>query len=811
MPINEVGTIYTPSIYGRTSFPLKHKTSAIFYKIFNSEDSSTVNIVQDTINIPNHFFKTGEPLAYNVNDSNTDTPIGISTLSPGAGGTISQFPNIVYPIVIDKNNIRVALGSTYALANEYVNISSLGIGTEHSLEAFKQNSKCLVSINNIIQSPISVGSTVQVLSYTPSSLVLESLRNIKLGTCLKINDEIVRISSVNYDTKEVSLSRGPQVLGTNTNLFTNSLVGSYIDVLSGNYNIIKDIIYFDEPPLEGRKINYRIPSSDIVYSNYSFNLLTDILQTGSQVLVIWSNPPQEIPIQKFYYLIKNSENNFSFAENFANAINDVKVTFSNISDNEFPVSNFEVVFFYPSEENSFNGRVFLRSNYDANNVFDDVSEQFTGISSSFELKISGISTVGISSDNGILLVNNIFQYPGSNEAFSFSETASETFVNFVGFGTTGFTGKDYDVNVKGYPRGGIIVSYGTTSGGSYQLSTSYYNVPVTGSISGIGASVSFNTDEYGNVKEFKFTNRGYNYKVGEILIPTNATGLGTQTSNDKIHITINEVTKDTFNAWNIGILEKLDDLSDKVNGVRRTFDITKNSQRISLDTESESEVELQYNLLIFVNDVLQIPNSSYIFNSGSIITFTEPIPTGSNVKVYFYRGYTNDSFNSDDASKLKEGDSLVLLQDIYNPPPLEQNDRIIKQFVSADVLRTNIYSDLGLSENSSQLRSITWTPQKKDLIIDGTFVSKSRDEQNSGITSFTKIATYVGTFSGVSTNTIGVTTTSILIGDYVEGTYVGTGVSIVSIGSSIIGIGSTSYSSSPVGVNTSLLSFYRKS
>lgn len=817
MPINEISSIYTPSIYGRTSFPLRHKLNPIFYKSFNSEDSDVIDLNRDIINIPNHFFKTGEPLKYEY--TSIDTAVGISTSSPGAGGTISELPETVYPIVIDKDNIRIALGSTYAEANEYVDIVSLGIGTNHTLEAFKQNSKCLITINNIIQSPISIASTVKVLSYTQASLTVESLENIKTGTSLKINDEIVKVSAINYDTKTLSISRGSSVLGTDIIPFSASLTNSYVDVLSGNYNIVKDVIYFDEPPLEGRTIEYKVPVSDIIYENYSFNLFSEVLKTGDQVLVTWANPPQEIPLQKFYYLIENSENNFSFAETFSNAFNGTKVTFSNIASNEFPVSEFKVILFFPAEENSFNGRVFLRSNYDGNVVFDDVSEEFTGITSSFELKISGITTVGIKSDNGILLINNIFQYPGSDEAFSYVESGGSTFVNFVGFGTTGFTGKNYDVNVKGYPRGGIIVSYGTTSGRYYEPLKSYSNLPLSGSVSGIGASVSFETDVYGNVANFKFVNRGYNYKVGEILVPLNTTGLGTQVNDDKIHIKIDEVIKDTFNAWNVGILDKLDDLSSKVNGVRKTFSLTKNGQRVSLEADSENEIDLPYNLLVFINDVLQVPNTSYRFNGGSIITFTEPIPTGSNVKIYFYKGYTNDTVTSSNLSKLKEGDTLQLLQDIYNPPPNQQNKRIIKEFTSSDVLRTNVYDEIGLSEDSSQIRSITWTPQKTDLIIDGSFVSKSRIEQNSGITSFTQlissgITTTPGTFNGITTSIIGINTNSgigslIQIGDYVESDYVGFGVTIVSIGSSAISI--STESSSPSGINTSLLSIYRKS
>ena len=341
---------------------------------------------------------------------------------------------------------------------------------------------------------------------------------------------------------------------------------------------------------------------------------------------------------------------------------------------------------------------------------------------------------------------------------------------------------------------------------------------------------------YGNVKDFKFANFGYNYKVGEILVPSGTTGVGSQTTNDKIHITINDTTKDSFNAWNIGILDKLDDLSDKVNGARKTFSLTKDGQRISLDTESQYEIELQYNILVFVNDVLQIPNSSYTFNGGSIITFTESIPTGSNVKIYIYKGYYNDTFIGTSVSKIKEGDLVQLAQDIYGIPPVEENARIIKQFISADVLRTDVYSDIWLSEDSSQLRSITWTPQKTDLILDGVYLSKSRLEQNSEIDTFSiitqnvtvgigttvGITTTLGTYIGLATNIIGINTTAgigslISIGDYVESSFTGLGVSIVSIGTSSIGIRTTSSQNisgittySPTGITTTSISFYRK-
>jgi hypothetical protein len=896
MPITEINSLYTPSLYGRKSFPLKHNTYPIFYKIFNAESQDVVGISSDKIFIENHFFKTGEPLKYNTGIGSS---IGISTDSYGANGITTSFPPIIYPIVIDKDNIRVALASSLALNNQYANITSLGIGTQHSLEAFKQNSKCLISINNLIQSPVSIASTTLVTNYTSTSLTVTSLENISLGTLAKINEEIVKVSSIDYGNNTLHIARGTNVLGTEFVPFTNSLIGSSVHILSGSYNIIKDIIYFDEPPIEGKTDVFTVLTSDINFNTDSFNIPTSLLDTGYQVLLTWTNPPVELETQGYYYLIKNSPNNYSFASTLFNALNGIKIQFSDNSNNQFPITEFRITFFYSNDSIFFNGRVFLKSNYDGNQVFDDISSQFTGISSSFELKSSGISTAGISTDNGIVLINNIFQYPEFQESFSYREvgigTTAKTYLEFVGFGTTGFTGKNYDVNVKGYPRGGIILSYGSSFGYNYQPltaatgianisggsvtgvdiihqgsgyrtgistyyvtitgsdsgitpalgianigsgsvtsvtmidggsgfgSTTYYatfdapipyeNIPLSGSSSGIGASISLDISAEGNIQNLIFKNFGYSYKTGEVLSPIGIVTSTNWTQSDKLSIQITDVSKDSFSAWNIGILQKLDDLSPYVNGIRKTFTLTETinnaSRRLDLDSDLEYEIELQQNLLVFVNDVLQVPGSSYTFNRGSKITFSEPIPYGSNVKVYFYKGYYNDVINSSALYKVKEGDNLQLNQDIYGPTPIQQNQRTILEIINSDTLRTEVYSDIGLSDSSSQLRSVTWTPQKTDLILNGVIITKSRFEQRSGVTSFTKLADYVGIFTGIGTSLIGVATGGIQIGDYIEGTYVGTGVTVVSIGSSAIGIG---YSSTNIGIgNTSLLSFYRKS
>ena len=48
MPSQDIGAIYTPSIFGRTSFPLRHKGDPIFYKKFDAANASVVNLTTDT-------------------------------------------------------------------------------------------------------------------------------------------------------------------------------------------------------------------------------------------------------------------------------------------------------------------------------------------------------------------------------------------------------------------------------------------------------------------------------------------------------------------------------------------------------------------------------------------------------------------------------------------------------------------------------------------------------------------------------------------------------------------------------------------
>ena len=131
---------------------------------------------------------------------------------------------------------------------------------------------------------------------------------------------------------------------------------------------------------------------------------------------------------------------------------------------------------FQEKEATFSGRVFLRQDYDSNQVYDDISEQFTGVGQTFTLTRSGVNTVGLgtSGGSGLVFINGVFQAP-TTENNSGNNYIIEEDLN-LGISSITFSGvevndeifiTDNDVNQNQLPRGGLIVSYGSTPGLGY--------------------------------------------------------------------------------------------------------------------------------------------------------------------------------------------------------------------------------------------------------------------------------------------------------------------------------------------------------
>jgi hypothetical protein len=132
----------------------------------------------------------------------------------------------------------------------------------------------------------------------------------------------------------------------------------------------------------------------------------------------------------------------------------------------------------PFPRSTFNGRVFLRNSYDTNIIYDDISKDFTGITSEFILKKNNANTVGIgtSGGNGIVLINGIYQTPitennrDGNYKIIEDTTAGITTIRFTGVtveNTEQLAISDTDVNRNELPRGGVPITLGSTGGLGY--------------------------------------------------------------------------------------------------------------------------------------------------------------------------------------------------------------------------------------------------------------------------------------------------------------------------------------------------------
>ena len=176
------------------------------------------------------------------------------------------------------------------------------------------------------------------------------------------------------------------------------------------------------------------------------------------------------------------------------------------------------------ERSTFNGRVYLRQSYATNTIFDDISSEFTGIGQTFDLKVGGANTTGIQTGSSILLLNGIFQTPttfnnlGNN--YEFSETSGVSEVTFTGISSENGTRivSDSDVNQNQLPRGGVIVSLGSTGG----LGVAPLESAKVSAITGAGTSIVGIVGIPTTGSSFGISTASYDNTTGQLQVTTSS-------------------------------------------------------------------------------------------------------------------------------------------------------------------------------------------------------------------------------------------------------------------------------------------------
>lgn len=776
--------------YGKNSdrlnkkdFKLLSNSNSIFVKKFNPSNTNVLNKQTGVFTIQDHLFSNLERVIYTPKSTFIgvgQSPLGIGATLNSSGIVTNLLPEELYVIKINPDQFKLSTRKDYAQVGIFVTFTSNGMGNAHELEMYEKNSKCIITVDDIIQYPLLYTSVEHILQNNGGSIdttttifSLSGISTINPRDLLKIDNEYVYVTNVGLGTSSVGpitfsgsfplveVDRGS--VGSSATTHTD---GTSVRVFRGSYNIVGDKINFTNSP------------------------------RGNSFFV---DP----------------------------------LDFSNLE----------------RSKSKFDGRVFLRNNYSSNKIYDDISEKFTGFDSDYIITSQGINTTGIGTDggNGILCINGIFQSPttqnNSNNNFEILENQSSgiTTVSFTGItSSNGEIIKSLsDVNQNQLPRGGILVSLGSTSGLGYAplvgasvtaiingsgtiigFSTnsqfgsgyrspisiavtetghvgtsatltatvgaggtlslniisggsgyinpqiiieppSYENLPVVGiSRLGIGQTTetgknllisvevgASSTSGIGSttfsVTNFSISRNGYGFKRGDVFTVVGlVTAIGLAQPIEQFQLTVLDTFNDSFGLWNFGSLNYIDNIKNYQDGIRTRFPLYYNSQLLTFEKDSSNEdsqlIDTNNLLLIFINGILQKPGESYQFDGGTSFTFTEAPKPEDEISIFFYIGSDNDdSVLVNIQETIKIGDEIKLFSS--DDPIVQEQDssRYIIDLRNTDKAETSLYTGNGIDEIN--YRPIQWIKQKRDLIINNDIVSTVRDSLETQIYPSSKI------------------------------------------------------------------------
>ena len=743
----------------KRSFELNHKQKPIFKRDFVGGASTVVSTVTDSVIIPNHFFVTGEELEYRYTGTGTTSAIEIASQSiPGVGVT-DKLPSTVYAVKKDDKRLQLATTAENALKTNptFIDITAVGVGTSHSFTSKKQNSRCIISIDNVIQQPIVATAVtthlVADVSTTTDKITISGITSITGGDMLKIGNEIMKVDSVGLGVTNRLLVTRPW-MGTGVSNYSS---GDLVTKIEGNYNIVDNKVNFFTAPVGETPLstttnepNSRDWVGVATHSTFNGRSFMRSGITGSAVEPYTKN-----------YIFDDISHRFSgFSTEFT-----LKSDGSNVTG--FSTSNAIVLINQvaqgPQRMTGLESRrVTINGDFTLRESVGITSIQFTGT----------IASVSYDPNTANVPLGGVVVSVGSTEGFGYqplvgaggtavvSGLGTITSISIGNSGTGYRSGIQTVVNVgvqtlsTGVPAiefigtaaisNGNIVSVAITNPGTGYTTTNppsvvideplaYTNMPLfyTSTSSGVGSEARANivVGQGSSVIDFEIINEGYGYGEDQVLTIGVGGTVGIPTDSNfspsrQFEVTVREVGSDSFAAWSIGDLEVLDPLDDLFDGQATSFPLKLNGTQQTIQSKPGSVVDVEYTLLIFVNDILQVPGIGYEFKGGSYLTFKEAPKQGDTSKIMFYKGTASvDTATVDILETVQTGDELKLHdQDIS----YEQGPRTVTSINAADNVNTNPYPGPGITTNETFDRPVNWTKQTQDKVIDGQLITKDR-------------------------------------------------------------------------------------
>jgi hypothetical protein len=748
----------------KSDFELFHNSLPIFKREFNGSNSDIVNTTDDTIEIHEHFFVTGEKVNYypDIEDkTDRSKSIGIAQTTIAGIGLTDKLPLTSYVYKVNDSKIKLCATAqdSLKLPPKVLDLNQLGTFSKHSIVATNQNTKALIEIDNVIQSPIVSTATTTLLTNQIGELdeIIQIQDNIDLaaGELIRIDDEVMKVYSIDGNNLEVIRP----VLGSTAGIHTATTL---ITKLSGNYNISDNTIYFSGPPygpipsvdenssydqldyegiqtkstFHGRtfmRSGINNTSSDTYASNYLFDDISDKFDVSTNTFTLKQN---KVDISGFY--------------------NDNSIVLVN-STIQTPEENFYLEASGGGTNIVFSQDALSVLTYDPNTTGFPRGGILVSVGSSTGLGYAPLVCAGgtaIVSAAGtiasISIGNSGSGYrPGIQTSIRVGVKTENSSIFYIGTASVS-SGEIISVNITnpglGYTRTNppIVI---------FDDPLSYTNIPLNYAQGysgfGTGATVDIVVGLGSSVIDFKINRFGYNYKKGDVLtVPiTGNQGIVTYSNYSPFKILVDRVYRDGFSGWHNGQIQKLDDISSFCDGFRKSFNLSLNGNRFSILSRKGSNVDVQYTLFIFIDDVLQVPNESYIFKGGSQITFTDAPKLGSAIKILFYRGTKDiDVSDVDIIETIKSGDHINIEDDTRL---FDEEERLVYDVLSTNTVETNSYRGPGISNNPNQLRPTTWCKQREDSLVNGKYVSKARVEYNANIHPVAYLTKSIGTATSI--------------------------------------------------------------
>lgn len=735
--INSIRTLYPHKVYsgivteslefkrnlnqnklvGLSSFTLIAEDDSPIYKVVGT--STNINISEDVVEL-NHNFETGQIVYYENIGGN---PIGIKTTTEVIGGSSTDIlPSSVYAIRINDGTFRVSGLSTTPILKP-LDFTSSGSGI-HKFTFDSPNSSTLITIDDIIQTPlhlrkINVGLSSSVGVGTSVIYISSGISSLSSIDILKIEDEYLKIISVGFgSTNSIEVQRG--FLGSTDASHTGILTAS---VYRGNYLIKEDIIHFTSPPFGPSGL----PGIEITskFSGRTFSRSFKSTRPNDKNIILDDISDEFVGLSSFL-LTENSNNivglytNTNSFPGLTNINNNPLILINNIA--QVPFKDFEII--VPNQ----NHIDFISGIPNSGKILRFEANQGYG----YVPLVSAAATVSVSAAGTI---SNIYL---NGFGSGYRTPPKVNIVSPIGTGasiqaTIGASGTITSLTIinsgLGYTTSYVPEVFIDSPLPYYNLSLSY--LP-GGSGVGTDAKVSVIVGSGSSVENIELLSPGKNYKVGDKLkVIGLSTDVGIGISFIEFNLTVKEVFSDTFTGIYPGQFLQFDDISSQFNSSRRVFDITTtiDGENKKLTFVSERN-DIEYNFLIFINDILQKPKISYNYVGGRLV-FSEPPVSGSNCSILYYKGSFEDTILSIPLQTIKEGDLLKLESSEFNNLIGEQSERVVKRIIAASALDTFPYNGVGITSNV--VRPISWTKQKNDRLINGSYISKSRKEQTSKI------------------------------------------------------------------------------